>query len=64
MFALQEDPQGQLRAHARRVTSGTVLGDEVVIEAGLEPGTRVATTGSFKLFEGALVALPHAEKSN
>ena len=60
VYALQEDPNGNLRAHARRVISGAVLGDEVVIEEGLQPGTRVATTGSFKLFEGALVALPNA----
>lgn len=60
VFVLREEPNGQLRAHAQRVTSGTVLGDEVVVEDGLAPGTRVATTGSFKLYEGALVTLPQA----
>jgi membrane fusion protein (multidrug efflux system) len=34
-----------------------MLGDEVVIEGGLEAGERVAATGSFKLYPGALVAL-------
>jgi membrane fusion protein (multidrug efflux system) len=52
---LQEDPEGKLRSHLRRVTSGTVLGDLVVIEEGIVPGDRIATTGSFKLREGALV---------
>jgi membrane fusion protein (multidrug efflux system) len=38
-----------------------MLGDEVVIEAGLELGERVAASGSFKLYENALVAV--AEES-
>ncbi len=32
-----------------------MIGDEVVILEGLEAGERVATSGSFKLREGALV---------
>lgn len=60
VFVLANDPQGQLRSHERRVTSGAVLGDEVVIESGLEAGERVATTGSFKLREGALVMVGNA----
>lgn len=55
VFVLTADPEGRLRAHERRVFSGTVLGDDVVIEHGLELGERVATTGSFKLREGVLV---------
>jgi membrane fusion protein (multidrug efflux system) len=50
-----------VRAHQRRVESGPMLGDEVVIEAGLELGERVAASGSFKLYENALVAV--AEES-
>lgn len=60
VFVLQEDPEGKLRSHMRRVTSGTVLGDLVVIEEGLVPGDRIATTGSFKLREGALVHVASA----
>jgi membrane fusion protein (multidrug efflux system) len=37
--------------------SGPVLGDEVVIEAGLDTGEEVAASGSFKLYEGVLVAV-------
>ncbi len=58
VFVLEPDPEGKLRAHERRVISGTTLGDEVVIESGLEAGERVATAGSFKLREGVLVMLP------
>ncbi|MBL9076183.1 MAG: efflux RND transporter periplasmic adaptor subunit [Planctomycetes bacterium] len=63
VFVVQPDPQQQLRAHERRVASGAVLGDDVVIESGLEVGENVATTGSFKLREGVLVALPQAPAS-
>jgi len=42
------------------VTSGPVLGDEVVILAGLRAGERVAAAGSFKLREAALVAVAGA----
>jgi membrane fusion protein (multidrug efflux system) len=34
-----------------------MLGDEVVIHAGLSAGERVAVSGSFKLREAALVAI-------
>lgn len=61
VFVLRPDPEGKLRAHERRVVSGTTIGDEVVIEHGVEVGEQVATTGSFKLREGALVALPPAD---
>jgi membrane fusion protein (multidrug efflux system) len=37
------------------VTTGPVLGSEVVILDGLAAGDRVATEGSFKLRQGALV---------
>ncbi len=57
VFVIAPDDQGQDRAHARRVESGAVLGDEVVIEAGLSPGERVAASGSFKLREAVLVAI-------
>jgi membrane fusion protein (multidrug efflux system) len=57
VFVLVKDEQGALRARLRNVESGPMLGDEVVIHAGLEVGELVAASGSFKLMEGMLVAL-------
>jgi membrane fusion protein (multidrug efflux system) len=57
VFVLANDAQGSLRAASRRVTSGEVMGDEVVVLAGLEPGEQVAASGSFKLFDGLKVVL-------
>src|SRR4051794_22772593 len=57
VFVIQPDKQGKQRAHVRQVRSGEALGDTVLIEDGLKPGELVATSGSFKLREGVLVAL-------
>jgi membrane fusion protein (multidrug efflux system) len=57
VFVIALDQQGKPRAHLRPVQSGTVLGDEVVIHDGLSTGEQVAASGSFKLREGALVAI-------
>jgi membrane fusion protein (multidrug efflux system) len=57
VFVLAADSVGHLRAHQQAVVSGTVDGDEVLILSGLHPGQQVATSGSFKLREGALVAV-------
>jgi membrane fusion protein (multidrug efflux system) len=54
---LAPDKDGKTRAHVKTVRSGTVLGDEVLIYAGLSPGEQVATSGSFKLREAVLVAV-------
>jgi membrane fusion protein (multidrug efflux system) len=64
VFVLERDDKGAIRAHERRVTSGTVLGDEVVVETGLEAGEEVAASGSFKLREGVRVALTGAAAKN
>lgn len=56
VFVIAADPQGKPRASMRRVASGAVMGDEVIIESGLKAGEPVAASGSFKLREGALVA--------
>lgn len=56
VFLITSDSAGKLRAHLQPVVSGTVVGDEVLILNGLEAGQRVATSGSFKLREGVLVA--------
>jgi membrane fusion protein (multidrug efflux system) len=55
VWVLAEDAGGALRAHERKVESGPVLGETVIIVAGLEPGERLAATGSFKLREGLRV---------
>jgi membrane fusion protein (multidrug efflux system) len=57
VFVLEQDEQGNTRAHVRQVEVGALAGDEVVIYAGLSPGEQVAASGSFKLREAALVAL-------
>lgn len=57
VFVLALDKQGKTRAHARPVRVGAALGNEVVIDAGLSAGERVAASGSFKLREAALVAI-------
>jgi membrane fusion protein (multidrug efflux system) len=57
VFAIERDAQGAERVHLRNVISGAVLGDEVVIESGVTLGERVAASGSFKLREGARVAI-------
>jgi membrane fusion protein, multidrug efflux system len=57
VFVIQADKDGKQRAHDRPVRSGEALGDTVLIEDGLQPGELVATSGSFKLREGVLVAL-------
>lgn len=56
VFVIVADPQGKSRASMRLVTSGPVMGDEVIIESGLKVGEPVAASGSFKLREGVLVA--------
>ncbi len=58
VFVIEADKEGKTRAHVRQVESGTVLGDEVVIQAGLSAGEQVATSGSFKLRDAVLVAIP------
>jgi membrane fusion protein (multidrug efflux system) len=41
----------------RPVQSGPVIADEVLILSGLAAGEQVASSGSFKLRPGALVAI-------
>jgi membrane fusion protein (multidrug efflux system) len=47
-----------LRARERRVESGPVLGETLIVLAGLEPGEQIAATGSFKLRDGVRVQAP------
>ncbi len=62
VFVVEPDGGGKMRAHLRAVQSGAMLGDEVVIRAGLAPGEQVAASGSFKLREGVLVAIAEKEE--
>ena len=55
VFLLVTDKDGKTRAQMRKVESGAVLGDEVIVTKGLSVGDRVAASGSFKLREGVLV---------
>ena len=57
VFVIAPDKEGKLRSRMRPVRSGAMLGDEVVILAGLSAGEQVAASGSFKLNEGTLVAI-------
>ena len=57
VFVIAPDKEGRPRAQMRRVESGTMLRDEILILAGLSPGEQVAASGSFKLRETALVAI-------
>ncbi len=57
VFVIALDKEGKLRSRLRAVQSGAMLGDEVVILAGLSAGEQVAASGSFKLNEGTLVAI-------
>jgi len=57
VFVLGPTKDGKLRAQLRLVKSGPVVGDEIVIVDGLSAGERVATSGSFKLRDAALVAV-------
>lgn len=64
VFVVGPSPDGRLRAQQRRVAAGAVLGDDVVLREGVVPGERVATTGSFKLYDGALVAITEGTAPN
>ena len=57
LFVLVPEAEGRARAEERRVRSGPIQGDEVVILEGLAAGERVAASGSFKLRPDALVSV-------
>lgn len=57
VFVIRPDEHGKTRAYARQVESGAMLGDEIVIYAGLAADELVAASGSFKLRDGVLVAI-------
>jgi membrane fusion protein (multidrug efflux system) len=57
VFVLAPDQKNQTRAQLRTVQVGATLGDEVLVVRGLAAGEQVATSGSFKLRDSALVAI-------
>jgi len=57
VFVVTQGQDGQTRVRARRVESGPMSGDEIVIHEGLTAGEEVAAVGSFKLRDGALVMI-------
>lgn len=57
VYVLEDQGDGAVRAHARWVTAGPVLGRDVIVVSGLEAGERIAAAGSFKLREGVLVSV-------
>jgi membrane fusion protein, multidrug efflux system len=57
VFVVAQGQDGQTRVRARHVESGPMAGDEIVIHEGLTAGEQVAAVGSFKLRDGALVAI-------
>ncbi len=57
VFVIARDDKGASRAHVRPVRSGAMLDDQVVIDSGLAAGEQVATSGSFKLRDAALVSV-------
>lgn len=57
VFVIESDQENKPRAHVRRVESGAMIGDDVLIHSGLTAGERVASSGSFKLRDGVLVVV-------
>jgi membrane fusion protein (multidrug efflux system) len=57
VFVLEAGEDGATRARVRPVRTGPVLGDDVVLLSGVEPGERIAASGSFKLRDSALVSV-------
>ena len=65
VFVIATAKDGKARSQVRKVIAGPVLGDEIVILDGVAAGERVASSGSFKLRDAALVALtPDSAASN
>ena len=61
VFVVANDSTGATRAALRTVVAGEVVADEVIVAGGIREGEQVATSGSFKLRDGALV---HVKGSN
>ncbi|MCA9133148.1 MAG: efflux RND transporter periplasmic adaptor subunit [Planctomycetales bacterium] len=57
VYVVEPDSEGALRARERSVVPGPSRGEWLSIRSGLSAGERVAADGSFKLRDGALVAV-------
>jgi membrane fusion protein, multidrug efflux system len=55
VWVIAPDGNGAVRAHERKVESGPVLGEAVIVLDGLKAGEQVAASGSFKLREAVKV---------
>lgn len=55
VWLVEKDAGGALRAHLRKVETGPVLGETVIVLSGVEAGQQLAASGSFKLREGVRV---------
>lgn len=54
VFVLAKE-EGKLRARMRAVQTGPIVHQDIAVESGLKVGELVATSGSFKLRDGALI---------
>ena len=57
VFVVVPDSTGKPRAQSRPVQMAGLVGDTVLVTAGLKPGEPVAASGSFKLRDGLLVSV-------
>lgn len=64
VFVIGPDKDRRTRAHIRQVETGPMIGDEIVIHAGLTAGEQIAAVGSFKLRDGILIAATKAAEKN
>jgi membrane fusion protein, multidrug efflux system len=55
VWVVETEAGGAERVHERKVETGPVLGESVVVLAGVKSGERLAASGSFKLREGVRV---------
>jgi membrane fusion protein (multidrug efflux system) len=55
VWLVEKDATGVLRAHLRKVETGPVLGETVIVRSGVTVGQQLAASGSFKLREGVRV---------
>jgi hypothetical protein len=55
VYVAGKDADGKLIAQLKKVDIGPVVGDQVSIEAGLDPGAQVIVRGADVVFNGASI---------